>query len=89
MLAAGCDVNRALEQLSQARHLAADLQVRFSKAADASNRAVMADTDEASVAFAREAEEAKAAIPRDAAALQPLLQTLGYSDEARLLEEFG
>ena len=88
-LAWGCDVNKALERLSEARHLAADLQVQFSKAADASNRAVMADTDEASVAFAREAEQAKAAIPRDSAALQPILQTLGYSDEVRLLEQFG
>jgi hypothetical protein len=89
LAASGCDVNKALERLSEARHLAADLQVQFSKAADASNRAVMADTDEASVAFAREAEQAKAAIPRDAEALKPILQTLGYSDEMRLLEEFG
>jgi hypothetical protein len=88
LLAVGCDVNKALEQLAQARHLAADLHVRFSKAADASNRAVMADTDEASVAFAREAEQAKAAIPKDSEALKPILQTLGYSDEVRLLAEF-
>ena len=86
--AAGCDVNKALEQLSQARHLAADLHVQFTKAADASNRAVMADTDEASVAFAREAGQAKEAAQKDSAALKPLLQTLGYSDETRLLEEF-
>jgi hypothetical protein len=85
----GCDVNKALEQLSQARHLAADLHVQFSRAASASNSAVMADTDEASLAFAREAEEAKAAIPKDAEALRPLLLTLGYGGEARVLEEFG
>jgi hypothetical protein len=86
---AGCDVNKALERLAEARHLAADLQVQFSKASDASNRAVMADTDEASVAFAREAEQAKQAVETDAKALGPLLQTLGYSDESRLLGEFG
>jgi hypothetical protein len=89
LAAAGCDVNKALERLSEARRLAADLHVQFAKAADASNRAVMADTDDASVAFAREAEQAKAAIPRDSEALKPILQTLGYSDEVRLLEEFG
>ena len=89
VLASGCDVNKALERLSEARRLAADLHVQFAKAADASNRAVMADTDEASVAFAREAEQAKAAIPRDSEALKPILETLGYSDEPRLLEEFG
>lgn len=86
---AGCDVNKALERLSEARHLTADLQVQFSKASDASNRAVMADTDEASVAFAREAEQAKQAVETDSKALGPLLQALGYSDESRLLGEFG
>jgi hypothetical protein len=86
---AGCDVNKALERLSEARHLTADLQVQFSKASDASNRAVMADTDEASVAFAREAEQAKQAVEADSKALGPLLQTLGYSDESRMLGEFG
>jgi hypothetical protein len=55
---AGCDVNAALERVSEARQLSADLHVQFTRAADASNRAVMADTDEASVAFAHEAEEA-------------------------------
>ena len=45
-----------------------------------SNRAVMADTDEASVAFAREAEQATQAVEKDAAALAPILQ------RSRLLE---
>jgi hypothetical protein len=84
----GCDVNGALERLSEARRLAADLLVQFTKAADAANRAVMADTDEASVAFAREAEEAKQAVQRDTDALGPMLQGLGFADEARLLQEF-
>jgi len=48
----GCDVNSALERVSEAQHLSADLLVQFTKAADAANRAVMADTDEASVEFA-------------------------------------
>lgn len=87
--AMGCDVNSALERLSQARHLSADLLIQFTKAADAANKAVMADTDEASVAFAREAEQAKQAIQTDTDALAPILQSLRYSDERRLLEEFG
>ena len=37
------------EQLSDARALAAELRVQFGKAVGASDRAVMADTDEASV----------------------------------------
>ena len=84
----GCDVNRALERTSEARRLSADLLVQFTKAADASNRAVMADTDEASVAFAREAEQAKQTILTDIDALAPILQGLNFSHETRLVQEF-
>jgi hypothetical protein len=78
-----------LQQLNEARRLTADLLLQFSKAGDAANRAVMADTDETSVAFAREAEQATLAVQRDADALKPLLVALDYSKETRLLEEFG
>ena len=84
----GCDVNSFLQQLSQARDLSADLLVQFTKAADAANRAVMADTDEASIAFAREAEQAKEKVQLDIDALKPLLERLKYSEESRLLQEF-
>ena len=87
--AIGCDVNSVLERQSEARRIAADLLVQFTKAADAANRSVMADTDESSVVFAGEAEQAKEAIQKDAAALAPILQSLDYAEEARLLEEFG
>jgi hypothetical protein len=89
-VASGCgDVNAALEKISRANQLAADLQVGFTRAADAANRAVMAETDEASVAFAREAEQTTQAVQHDADALSPILQALNYSDEARLLAEFN
>ena len=84
----GCDVNSALQRVSQARHLAADLLVQFTKAVDTADRAVMADTDEASVAFAREAEQAKEKVQKDMDALKPLLEGLNYSNESRLLQEF-
>jgi hypothetical protein len=84
----GCDVNSALQQISQVRHLSADLLIQFTKAADASNKAVMADTDEASVAFAREAEQAKGKVQTDIDTLKPLLESLHYSEEGRLLQEF-
>jgi hypothetical protein len=84
----GCDVNFALERVSEAQHLSADLLVQFTKAADAANRAVMADTDEASVAFAREAEQAKAKVQTDIDALKQLLERLNFSAEGRLLREF-
>jgi hypothetical protein len=69
--------------------LAADLRVHFGKSADASNRAVMADTDEASVAFAREDAQATQTVQSDIAALAPHLRNLGYTTEVRLLEEFA
>ncbi len=89
-VAAGCgeDVNTVLEKASRARQTASDLLVDFTKAADAANRAVMAETDEASVAFAREAEQGTEAVERDAGALGPILQDLKYTDEARLLDQF-
>jgi hypothetical protein len=88
-LIAGCgDVNGALARLSEARQLSADLLIEFTKASDAANRAVMADTDAASVAFAQEATLAKQAVHKDAAALRPLLAGLGYTDDTGLLDEF-
>jgi hypothetical protein len=79
----------AFTELAEARRLATDLRVQFSKSADASNRAVMADTDEASVAYAREASQATQTVQSDIAALAPQLRDLGYPTEVRLLEEFA
>ena len=86
---AGCHGTSAIERLSEARALTADLQVQFTRAADAANKAVMADTDEASTVFAQEAVRASEAVARDAGTLKPILDGLGYAEETRLLEEFG
>jgi len=87
--AAGCrDVNVALGQLSEARHLSSDLLVAFTQAADAANRAVMAESDAQSVAYAREAEQGRQLVRKDIDALQPLLKDSKYADAARLLQEF-
>ena len=75
-------------QANEARQRAADLRVELAKAVGASDRAVMADTDQASIASAREADRAKAAVQADAAALAPLLQSLEYRNEAKYLSEF-
>ena len=45
----------ALERLTESRRLAADVLVQLTKAADASNRAVMAGTDDGAKASAQEA----------------------------------
>jgi len=90
-LSLGCrgEPNAVLTELTEARRLAADLRVQFNKSSDASNRAVMADTDEASVAFAREAKETKGLVAADVAMLSPRLRHLGYAVEIKALEEFG
>jgi hypothetical protein len=87
----GCGgrLETSLERLSEARRLAADLRVQFTTVNDAGNRAVMADTDDASAAFAREAREAAQAVEKDVDALGTALTALGYSAEAGLLDEFG
>ena len=90
-VAAGCTGNleTALQRLSEARALSSDLLVQFTKTADAGNRAVMADSDEASMMYAREAEEAMQAVQKDVDALAPILTALRYSDETGLLQDFG
>jgi hypothetical protein len=87
----GCngDLSPAFVKLGEARRLAADLRIEFNRAADASTRAVMADTDEASIAYAREAEQAKQAVKKDADALAPILRDLQDSEETEALAEFG
>lgn len=82
------DVNAVLEGQSQARDLAADLEIQFTRAVDAANRAVMSNADDASAQFAHEAEQAKAAAQRDVDSLMPILQKFHDADEAKLLQEF-
>jgi hypothetical protein len=74
--------------MTLAQKLAAELQFQFTRAADATNLAVMADTDEASTEFAGHATERSQAVEKNSAALRPLLVGLTYSDEIRLLDEF-
>jgi tetratricopeptide (TPR) repeat protein len=86
---AGCSGDTALERLTQATHLSADLFIEFTRASNAANQAVMADTDEASIAFAEQAEETKKQVQADIDALRLVLHDLDYTDEGRLLEEFA
>jgi hypothetical protein len=89
--ASGCGerASPVIARLMQARGLAAELQIRVTNAADAANRAVMADTDESSIAFAHEAEQETQVAARDLAELSRLLRSLEYSDEIALLDEFS
>jgi len=84
----GGDLQTSLERLLEARRLSSELFVQFTKTVDAGNRAVMANTEEASRAFASDAEAATQAVQRDVDALGPILMSLGYSAEASLLDQF-
>lgn len=78
----------ALTQLVEARRLTSELHVEFTKAAEASNRAVMADTDEASAAAAGEARRARQSVERDVEALAKTLESVGFNDDKRSLDAF-
>ena len=88
-LSVGCGERPALVRLSEARHLSAELMVSFTKTGDASNRAVMADTDEASTAFAQEAREASAKVQHQVDELAKLLSSLNYTSEGDVLQAFA
>ena len=90
-VASGCRgvPDPALTQLLEARRVAADLHVEFIKASNASDRAVLADTDEASVAFAHEAEAAVRSVQTGLGELGTRVQSLGYVEEGHLLDEFS
>lgn len=77
-----------LNQQAEAHRIASHLHVQFSRAADASNRAVMADTDEASTAAAHEAQQTTQAVEQDVEALRPILENLSYRDEVQQLQGF-
>jgi methyl-accepting chemotaxis protein len=88
-LSVGCgQPEMALTQVVEARGISADLLLQLNKATGASDRAVLADTDEASASAAAQAKQARLTIEQDAARLAPLLQKLGYAEESTLLDEF-
>src|ERR1051325_413870 len=70
-----------LNQQAEAHRLASHLHVQFTRAADASNRAVMADTDEASRDAAPRAPQSTRAVQRDIDTLRPILNNLAYREE--------
>jgi hypothetical protein len=85
---AGC-TRAALVLRADARRLGSELEVQFTKVVEATNRAVLAVTDEDSVAAAREATAAATLVGRKRSELNDVLVSLG--DEAALaqLSEFA
>jgi hypothetical protein len=89
LAAMACRTDPPLVQVAQARDRSADLAVQFITAADAANKAIMAETDEASARFVREAEAAKQTVRSDIESLQPVLLDLHYTRESELLRAFA
>jgi hypothetical protein len=89
-LLVGCRGNptTVMSRLEESRRVVATLRLDFQQMADASNRAVMANSEEASVAAARESQAATSAVEKDTAKLAELLSGLNYANETRLLDEF-
>lgn len=88
--AAAClNVPAALTQLVEARQLASELHLAFTRTNEASNRAVMAADDAAAGTAADEALESQAAAEAQVEALRALLQSLGYRPDLDLLNAFA
>src|ERR1700741_5030957 len=83
------DIEVALTQQIEARRLAADMRVQLHRSAEAAQRAIMADTDEAANGFAREASEASDTLDADRRALDALLSDIGSAAEQKLAQDFA
>lgn len=89
MSAVGCTRGQAvLTQQVDADRVAGALHVEFARANEATNRAVLADTEEASTAAAQEAKASMTAAADSLARLRPLLTSLGYASESAAADAF-
>ena len=85
----GCsNPQTVLTQLIEARRLASQAHVQFTQSAEAANRAVMAETDDAAAAAAEEARRSRQAVERDVQTLRATLESLRYGDDLRHLDAF-
>lgn len=90
LFAAACRgrMDPAFVQLTEARRLVAEMRVGFAKTSDASDRAVMADTDTESQKFAREAELSADGVQAESEKLAARLADLGNREDAATLAAF-
>lgn len=90
LAATGC-IDRPMtlfERLQDARQLTAEALVQFTKAADASNRALIATTDDSAGSAARDAEQTLVLVQTEIDKLKSMLVDLEYPNESQLLDEF-
>ena len=85
----GCaNPQTVLTHLIEARRVASELHVQFTRTAEAANRAVMAETDDSAAAAAEEARRARQVVERDIQTLRATLESLRYRDDLRHLDDF-
>lgn len=82
-----CRSTPALTQQLEARRLASEMHVEFTKASDAAGLAVMADNEQMSSAAANDARRSREIVERNMQALRPVLQSLGYTEDLHHLEQ--
>lgn len=87
-LVACANPQTVLTQLVDARRLASELHLQFTQSADAANRAVMAESDDAAAAAAAEARRARQVVERDIPVLRAILESLRSADDLRHLNDF-
>ena len=86
---AGCGSPQpVLLRLMEARRLAAELQSDFTRANEASERAVLADTDDVSASAARDAAALTASAATRLGELESVVKGLGYSTELERIAAF-
>lgn len=88
VLAACGTAQPVLRDLMEARRLGGELQAAFLQASEASNRAVLADTDDVSAAAAKDAADARATVLARVTSLEAVLTSLGYASETGILGRF-
>ena len=89
VLASACgSTEPVLTDLMDARRLTGELQAAFSRASEASSRAVLADTDDVSAAAAKDAAASRAVVVERLASLDAVIAALGYSAETGMLSTF-
>ena len=85
----GCDrrLDVVLIQQADAQKLAADMRIQLHRSTEAVQRAIMADTDEASAGFVGEAREATAALEADQRAIETIVAEIGTDEEKQLAKD--
>jgi len=88
--AGACNAGPAvLTQKVEAARLASALHLEFTKANEASNRAVLSDMDDASAEAAAESTKAIASAAQYLQQLRPVVSSLAYADEIKTVDTFG